>query len=358
MRSLLLPIVHPTVFVSLLVEFLLVTSCVTPYQPDTVSSSTALVVEGLITNQAGPYTVKLSRTADYALASLNLLETGALVTISDTLGHQEVLREEQPGVYTTQAGQIQGVTGRSYQVTITTQDGVTYQSDRELLKACPPIDRIYAEYHYEPTALTNDKANLWDVFVDTKDPKTPGDFYRWEWTHYEFLNFCGIYSYGIDKDVGISCCSNCWDITHCYSNCINISSDVAVNGGTISRQAITQITYNSSVPYYVEVKQQLLSRGVYTFFQRAQQQIKNSGGLFDSAPASINGNLHSTNRPGSLVYGYFGAVGESEAYLLVNRQAGQGRPVYRQVDVAPLLPCLACENSAYRTSTKPRWWPN
>ena len=332
------------------------TACVTPYQPDTISTATALVVEGLITNQPGPYTVKLTRTADYALTSLNLLETGALVVIADTVGNQEVLQELTPGVYSTKKGGIQGVLGRTYKLRIQTKDATIYESDLERLKACPPIDRLYYEYQYDPTALTNDKANLWNVFIDTQDPASPGDFYRWEWTHYQFLDYCALVAG--TNDVGISCCSNCWDITRCNINCINITSDVAINGHAISRQPITQVTYDGGQRYYLEVKQQSLSAGVYSFFKRTAQLIANTGGLFDTAPRNVGGNLHALNKAGALVYGYFGAAGESEASILVDRSAARGNPAYFRVTVNPLLPCVSCENSPVRTSIRPRWWPN
>ncbi|AUD04183.1 hypothetical protein CWM47_21490 [Spirosoma pollinicola] len=184
----------------------------------------------------------LSRTADYSSTSLNLLETGALVTIGDTLGNQEVLQQQTPGVYRTKPGDFQGVVGRSYKLLIQTKDGTLYESDPERLKDCPPIDRLYYEYQYDPIALTNDKANLWNVFVDTKDLATTGDFYRWEWTHYQFLDYCATVTG--NPSTGISCCRNCWDITHCYSNCVNIASDIAINGHSISRQPIPQVTYD------------------------------------------------------------------------------------------------------------------
>ena len=94
---------------------LLVLSCVTEFQPDTVSLPPSLVVEGQITDQPGPYTVKLTRTADYSYKAINLLETGAVVSIEDDQGNRETLREQAPGgVYQTRDAGIQGVAGRSY----------------------------------------------------------------------------------------------------------------------------------------------------------------------------------------------------------------------------------------------------
>ena len=334
----------------------LLASCVTEYQPDTINSTPALVVEGAITDQPGPYTIKLSRTAEYSYKSINLLETGARVIIADTLGNQETLLEKG-GLYSTKPGGIQGVAGRKYTLTIQTKDGTIYQSDTELLKASPPIDRLYYEYQYNPTALTNDKANQWSVFLDSKDPPTANDFYRWQWTHYEFLNYCRTQDLPDGGRFGIGCCSPCWGITQCYINCINIKSDVAINGKSISHQPITQVYYDAATSYYLEVKQQSLSRAIYDFYKTANQQVSQSGGLFDAAPGAVKGNIHATNRPEALVYGYFAAIGESTSHLLVDRSTGRGQPVYAQVTGSGGN-CVTCQNDAYQTPIKPRWWPN
>jgi hypothetical protein len=339
---------------------LLVASCVTEFQPDRVSIPPSLVVEGIITDQPGPYQVKLTRTADFSYTSLNLLETGATVTISDDQGHQELLKEQSPGgIYLTSS--MQGVAGRTYKVTIKTRTGEQYESAPELLKAGPPIDRLYSEYRYDRSESNNGKANGWDVYVDTKDPETTGDFYRWEWTHYEFTDVCQTITVkGQNAVSGLPCCTNCWDITRCYINCINIISDVAINGNTISRQFIQRIPYNASTRYYLEVTQQRLSKNLYEFFKTTQQQVINTGGLFDAAPGSISGNLHSTTNADTKVYGYFGAVGTAVSHILVDRSNAVGAPVPTSdlVILDPLAPCVVCANNQYRTPIKPRWWDN
>lgn len=342
----------------LLVLLLLVVSCVTEFQPDSVSIPSALIVEGMITNQPGPYFVKLTRTADYSYKSLNLLVTGATVTISDDLGNKETLRATATGgTYQTSATGIQGVVGRTYKLTIRIGNE-QYESEPEKLKAAPAMDRIYAEYRYDSQYATNNgKANGWDVYVDAKDPETTGDFYRWEWAHYEFTDVCRTTGSTIPL-MGIPCCSQCWDITRCYINCINIMSDVNINGRSISRQLIERVPYDSGTPYYVEITQQSLSQGVYNFFKSAQQQVSNSGGLFDAAPGSIGGNIRSISNPNLRAYGYFGAVGTSVGYMVVDRSNAVGRPVSSKdpVIVNSLAACAVCENNQYRTPSQPRWW--
>ena len=341
---------------------LVVVSCVTEFQPDPVSIPPSLIVEGEITDQPGPYIVKLTRTADYSYNSLNLLETGATVTIQDNLGNNETLKEQPPGgLYQTSISGIRGVPGRSYKLTIQTKAGKRYESEREVLPAVPPIQKLYYESIYVPAVGITPAKQTWDVYVDSQDPDTLGNYYKWNWTHYEFAHACqrtfvpvpppGYYT-------GISCCQDCWDITRCY-NCLNLNSDANINGRAISRQLITEVPFTSLSRYYIEVEQQALSRSAYLFWKSVRQLTANTGGLFDAAPSTVQGNMRSTSHPGELVYGYFGAIGLSTGYLSVDRRTGQGSPKLDFPTVIPYPtkpPCVACQNNLYQTPTKPRWW--
>ncbi|MFC5407898.1 DUF4249 domain-containing protein [Larkinella bovis] len=334
-----------------------VSSCLTPYQPETQSIGRALVVEGMITDQPGPYVVNLTYTADYTYTGLNLLVQGATVTLADNAGNQEVLTEIHPGSY--QALSMHGMAGRSYQLSIRTADGKQYESTPERLKAAPPISRLTYEYQYNPVPFENDKRNTWEVYLDTKDPETPGDYYRWIWKNYEFTAACRL-SPSLNADgfyTGLPCCSDCWDINQCYSNCINISSDAAINGKSISRQYIMSVPFTSRGMYYLEVEQQAISEGAFRFFNSVRKLVSNTGGLFDAAPATIGGNLKCVSHPDEAVYGYFGAAGVSATFLKVDRsKEAVGLPNGKNVQLDNLAPCLACENSRYRTPNKPRWW--
>lgn len=340
-----------------LMLMVLAVSCVTEFQPGTVSIPTSLIVEGQVTDQPGPYTVKLTKTADYSYKSLNLLETGATVTISDNLGNQEILKEQSPGgTYITAANGIQGVAGRSYKLTIKTKAGKQYESDAEVLQAAPPILKLYYEYTVETGGLNFAKNQGWNVYLDTKDPEVLGNYYKWDWQHYDFTAVCSQRELKDGSLTGLGCCSNCWNITRCF-NCISLSSDVNINGQAISRQLIMRVPYKSTSKYYLEVQQQAISKGAYQFWKSVKGLVNNTGGLFDAAPSSVQGNLHAVNDPSALVYGYFGATGISEQYINVDRSNGQGVP---DTDPIPIVPqpsaCVVCENSLYRTPNKPRWW--
>lgn len=335
----------------------LAAGCITEYQPTVKSIPRALVVEGSITDQPGPYSVKLTQTTEYTQAGLNLLTTGAQVIISDDLGHTETLAETSAGVYQTQANGLQGVAGRSYTLTIVTQDGKRYVSSPEILTAAPPIGKLYYEYREDPTALTNDKIQGWDVYVDLQDPATPGDFYRWDWAHYEPIEVCQINQQPDGSTIGLPCCTlPCWDITRCYT-CINIKSDAVINGNALTRQLIARVPFTSTSRYFIDVQQQRLSAGASAFWQSVRGLVQNTGGLFDAAPATIAGNLHCTSDSTQQVYGYFGATGIAEASLYVDRSEASGSPVATPGPTSIAIQgCAVCQNSLYRTPNPPPGW--
>lgn len=335
-------------------------SCITPFQPDTVSVAPMLIVDGQITDQPGPYTIKLTRTSDYSIRSVNLLEEGATVLIMDDQGNQETLKETATGgTYQSRVNGLRGVPGRRYKLIIQTKAGKRYESEPEVLPAVPPIQKLYYESTYEPATAKANQRQIWSIYLDTKDPDTLGNYYKWSWTHYEMPTACQkTFISARSYYTGISCCTDCWDIFRCYT-CVNLNSDMAINGKAISRQFIAEVPFTSLSRYYVEVEQQALSKRAYLFWKSVAQLTSNTGGLFDVSPSSVRGNIKCTTTPDEPVYGYFGAVGVAINYVFVDRSTGQGAP---DLDFPTSIPyptnpaCIVCENSQYRTPNKPRFW--
>lgn len=82
-----------------------------------------IVIEGNITNQPGPYTVKISRTAGYEKSRDFPSVSGAEVVIADDAGNSETLRKIRAGRYRTSS--LQGVPGRTYSLFVNV-DGKEY----------------------------------------------------------------------------------------------------------------------------------------------------------------------------------------------------------------------------------------
>ncbi|XWW45352.1 DUF4249 domain-containing protein [Fibrella sp. USSR17] len=343
----------------------LIASCVTPYQSEPKSlTNSALIVDGYITDQPGPHQVTLSFSTDYTVTSLNFVVPGASVGVTDDLGNRQGFIEIGRGVYRTPAS-FQGQPGRTYKLTIALPDGRRYESKPEKIKAVPAIDRIYDEYTEKPIAgiATLDKG--FNIYLDTKDPATTGDYYRWIWTHFEPLAICDIRTTTVGTtavEYGYNCCESCWEIVRCAGiNCNNATSDEQINGKSISRQFLLRAPYTSTSGYYVEVEQLSLSREAYAYYKNIENLTSSNGGIFDVAPVPLRGNVVCVSNPAEQVYGYFSASGAQKVPYVVDRTKGKGAPNFVFLPPAPpqppLPPCAACRESDSRTRVKPRWWP-
>ena len=113
-----------------LLIYLGISGCIDPFDPEVPENNQAfMVVDGIITDQPGPYTVKISRST--SLKGDSDLVTDAEVSIEVQNGGTETLVETHDGVYETRG--LQGETGKSYRLTINS-GGQTYRSTWELLR--------------------------------------------------------------------------------------------------------------------------------------------------------------------------------------------------------------------------------
>lgn len=104
---------HITHFTSYIIFFsLLFISCEKVINVDLNTTDPKLVVEANITDQPGPYAVKLSRSVNYYESNVFPAVTDAIVSISDNAGNKEILQQTSGGFYRT--SKLQGVSGRTY----------------------------------------------------------------------------------------------------------------------------------------------------------------------------------------------------------------------------------------------------
>ncbi|SFB94347.1 protein of unknown function [Flexibacter flexilis DSM 6793] len=92
--------------------FVLLASCTKEIDIDLNSVSPQIVIEGNISDEVGPYTVKLSRTIQFGQPNVYPSVQGATVIISDNTGIVDTLTETSAGLYQTHS--IVGVQGNTY----------------------------------------------------------------------------------------------------------------------------------------------------------------------------------------------------------------------------------------------------
>lgn len=341
---------------SVFVVSMIMVQCVTKFDPKITENTPKLVVDGLITNQPGPYQVRLQYSYPFTNGTSVKTVSGATVEISDDKGTKETLIDRGFGLYETAANGLRGLVGRKYNISIKTPDGKTYQSQPELLKPVVEFGTLYTEYQDTKSTQMRGQFNL---FINIKDADTPHDYYRWKWTHYEQLTHCYhlfttlIGGYIRERS---ECCESCWQIEAC-NGCIFLANDRLTNGKTITGVSLGKIPYDAVSNYFVVFEQYSLTAEAYQFWNAVDSQINNSGGIFDLPPATVLGNLACTSHPEEQVLGYFGASSLVYKSIYVPRNNAKVLP-YQPYDLpwTDLTQCVKCQESPYRTAKQPRGW--
>ena len=130
------------------------------------------IIEGNVTNLPGPYQVKISQTeAVNSTAAFNGVSQ-ATVTIKDNAGNTETLQETQPGIYQTTT--LQGVEGRTYQLTIAIGDNTFTATST--MPHLVNLDSLYTEQVYNFSKMVTAVVPLFT------DPAGKGNNYRFNQT--------------------------------------------------------------------------------------------------------------------------------------------------------------------------------
>jgi len=141
-------------------------SCEKIIDVDLNSSSPRTVIEATISDEPGPYTVRLSKSVNFNETNSFPPISGATVELSDDAGNTEILAETAPGFYVTSTFP-QGVPGRTYSLSVTA-GGQQYNST-SVMPLPVEIDTVTTITAFDGTKRVN---------VKFQDPPGIENFYR------------------------------------------------------------------------------------------------------------------------------------------------------------------------------------
>jgi len=296
----------------LILFLLLIHSCIVQFIPETDEDKELLVVEGIITDQPGPNTIKLSKSMPLGKKNVAKPVKGCIVTISDDLGNYYSLTEKPFGTYTTNPAVFTGAVGRTYTLHINTNtayNNQTYESLPMELKPVPPIDSIYYE-----KKIIEDREGLWQpvdgcqIYLNTHDPNNYCKYYRWEYD--ETWEFRLPYSAPENRI--------CWLSGN--SEKINIKNTSVLGEDRINRYPlcfITNATDRLKVRYSMLVNQYSLNEDEFLYWEKLQNLSEEVGGLYDITPSAIPSNIWCVEDPNEKVLGYFSVSAISSKRLFI-----------------------------------------
>ena len=289
-------------------------SCVTKVNVPVRQTNPYLVVEGSISTDPGPYTVKLSYSGKFSntvQASRDTTQifyiTDAKVSIKDDLGDSTSLVWVNNGTYQSTDSNFIGIVGRSYTLSIYLSNGKTYVSTPEMISAVPPIDSVTVAY--DSSYISGVRPTQLIISTNVHDPAGIRNFYRW--TSYGYIPRK---SWGAPCFFGnppcndpFSCTCSAFCVQLLLNNQITVLSDKYIDGQQILNQPVFYSPVYWKGTHYIEIKQASITQEDYIFWEQYLAQTNRTGSILDPLPSSLIGNIHNTKDSTDLVLGYFEA---------------------------------------------------
>ncbi|MEJ7646291.1 MAG: DUF4249 domain-containing protein [Chryseolinea sp.] len=303
MRSFLKPILFYT-------SLLGVVGCIEPFVPDNISQPEGIIViDGFVNTTAQTASVAISHANALTSSSEVERELGASVIIEKENSTQYTLAEKGNGIY-----QLEGINFDKvsrYRLLVTTSNGSSYFSDYIELTATPPIDSVTWRAKEEGI----------EILVNTHDQNENSKYFRWTYEETWEYNAPFFSSYKMVNGEAFERAQddriyNCWD-SH-KSTGILVANSIRLSSNIISDFPLTFVSASSiklNNRYSILVQQQTLTKEAYEFWSQLEKTSEDLGGLFDSQPYQLLGNIHSESNADVLGYFSGGLVSEERIFI-------------------------------------------
>jgi len=359
------------------IGFLAMNACVDRISFNIPLTQNLMVVEGMITSDPGPYTVRVSHSLSLAAdSSFRDPVQHVQIDLHDDEGHAERLQEVSPGVYQTN-GAIQGQVGHAYFITMQTADGKSFVSAPDTIHPVGTLEQI--KFSYEARTVQENfgpvTADIFNIYVDASAGIGARNYVRWRFTGtykavtnpelrailsdgYVLASPPGCSGYviepglggGILTKVGPCTCCTCW-ITQ-NETIPTVSDGQLVANKTFRDVKVAEVPINSNTfadKFLLVVEQMSLTQNAYHFFDLIHAQKAGASSLFQPPYGEIKGNITALNSNDAVV-GLFWGTAINKKYTFIQRS-----------DVPYLLPppdfvadaCTVLPNSS---TNPPEFW--
>ncbi len=298
-------------------------SCIEEYWPEITRYHNLLVVDGIITNSPGPYTIKLSYSSpvndpEFTPAS------NAEVQVVDNKGNIYAFRETQAGIYLSE--NFTAEAGEKYKLEINFPGGKAYATRFYELHPSPPIDSITTEIATKATTDPNYDKIGYQFYVSTHDPENKQLYYLWrlsETYEYHASLIAEYYFAGaIFKNLHPFENYFCWKTQDIDEYFVYDASHLKqLNLTQIPLHYVSTESKRLSVKYSPLVKQYAINKEAYIFYSNIKEQQTKDGNLYSKQPFYVKGNVKCISNPDEKVLGFFLVAGEFKKRSFYSRPA-------------------------------------
>lgn len=306
----------------LLIILAFVSACTESFIPETSEYDDVLFIEAQVTND--PTTIPhvlISKSLPVATQETDppprssAMVSGASVTIHCDDGNEYIFSENEPGRYIPLDPLFIGEPGKSYSLTVV-YDNQTYESSNEILRTSPPVDSLSREAVREKISDTGEAVYGLRFFAHTHDEYAEPSYYRWD-LDATFRYIIPLFSTHrwINKKVVFS---ENTDVMVCFSDKfidgIFVSSTEGLERNVVNAPLHFESQYGDKLSdtYSLHAKQLKISERTYKFWDDLSKLIYETGGLYETQPFRLEGNISCTSNPDINIIGIFEVAGVAE----------------------------------------------
>lgn len=304
----------------------LLATCVEPFELKSDRYDQAVVVEGGIHSDAGPYEVLLSTAASIDRVSKHPLGN-CLVEIEDENGERFELKEAQPGQYLSDSEALQGQVGMAYRLHISTPNHGDYQSSWERIPAPMGIEQVTAEYaeKTEPDYPLN--VYGFQFYIDSETPESGNHYYLWQLSStyrynadfkIEFYYAGGVFPF--PKRDSLYTCYRTQNIPEIYTFSTAVQSKPSIQHFALNFEDTRSRALMDR--YSLLVEQHVIGERAHRYWTDLKQINENDGGVYASQPFQVTGNISNVTDSTVAAMGYFMASGKTEHRIFVEWNHG------------------------------------
>lgn len=279
--------------------------CIEPFEAETESFESVLVIEASLTNEVKHHEIDLKRTYTFEENEPSI-ETNATVKIIDDLQNEYIFQQNSEGKYISLES-FGAQSERSYQLLITTSNGVNYSSELIALPESNLTNNLYFNKEVNEENVEG-IAMYMDSFESLENP----GYYRYEfeetykivppyWSEFDLFPEPSV------RD-SVSLVLKTIEGRVCY-NTVKFNDITLKNTNDFGENKINPFlvrfverdNFIMAHRYSMLVKQYVLSREAYTFYETLKDFSESESLFSETQPGFINGNITSNEK----VIGFF-----------------------------------------------------
>jgi hypothetical protein len=315
-----------------IILFIIIASCVNPYEYAVDNPELFLVIDGFISNRPADSAIRLSyskpfnsrRTEEFPEAVVNVIE-------DETIYHPFTIKA--PGYYKPEDPSFVAIEGRTYKLQITTGDK-TYESNVVQIQKAAKINNLSFTTKSLYQAGEKLEFRAMDLLISTEEDMDASMYYRYftdeTWTisapASSNLHYTPIFIY--DKNNVIINIE--WEeerfanITTCWRNSFTQGINIATTEGLVKNQLISVPVFTFSLhnnkllfKYSALITQYSIPKEAYNFFFLLNKFSADDISLFDVQPGFVQGNITCISDPMEKVIGIFYASDIQEERIFI-----------------------------------------